>query len=169
MDELSLNWADWALIVILSLSSLISIKRGFFKECISLVVWVLAFFVALTFHEQLAVLLQGVIDSSSARYLVSYTILFVLTLIVGSMVNYLMAELVKMTGLSATDRALGVVFGLARGVIIIMALLIFLPMLLPVAQDSWWQQSQLIPQFLLMEHWCRDTFAQLSGWVGGLF
>jgi membrane protein required for colicin V production len=100
---------------------------------------------------------------------VAFVLLFGLTLIVGSMVNYLFYELVKMTGLTGTDRALGVVFGLARGVIIVMALLIFLPMLMPVQQDSWWQESILIPQFLLMETWSRETFSQITGWLSQLF
>ena len=78
------------------------------------------------------------------------------------------SELVKMTGLSGTDRALGVVFGLARGVIIVMAVLIFTPMLVPVKQDVWLNESLLIPQFLLMETWSRETFAQLTGWLSGL-
>lgn len=168
MSELSLNWADWVLVTIVSVSSLISIKRGFFKEAISLAIWVLAFFVAVGFHERLAVLLQDSVSSISLRYMISFGLLFVMTLVVGSMVNYLMSELVRMTGLTGTDRAMGMVFGMARGVIIVMALLIFAPMVIPVQQDPWWNDSVLIPQFLLMEFWCRDTFAQLMAWVSGL-
>jgi membrane protein required for colicin V production len=84
------------------------------------------------------------------------------------MVKYLVGELVKMTGLSGTDRLFGMAFGLARGVIIVMALLILLPMAFPVNQDIWWQQSILIPQFLLIEHWCKDTFALLLDLFGRL-
>ncbi|MCR8921725.1 CvpA family protein [Dasania sp. GY-MA-18] len=168
MSDAMMNWADWVLVGIIGLSCLISIKRGFFKEAISLGIWALAFFVAVTFHEQLAVLLQNSISTVSIRYLVAFGVLFGATLIVGSMVNYLFSELVKMTGLSGTDRALGVVFGLARGVIIVMAILIFTPMLVPVKQDAWWNESLLIPQFLLMETWSRETFAQLTGWLSSL-
>lgn len=164
-----MNWADWVLIGIIGISCLISIKRGFFKEAISLGIWVLAFFVAVSFHEQLAALLQSAIPTVSVRYLAAFGILFGATLIVGSMVNYLFSELVKMTGLTGTDRTLGVVFGLARGVIVVMALLIFLPMLVPVGQDTWWNESVLIPQFLLMETWSRETFAQFTSWVTSFF
>lgn len=169
MTEITFNWADWVLLAIIGVSSLISIKRGFFKEAISLVVWALAFFVAVTFNERLAVLLEEAIATASIRHLVAFGALFALTLIVGSMVNYLFSELVKMTGLTGTDRALGMVFGLARGVIIVMAVLIFLPMIVPVQQDAWWRDSVLIPEFLLMETWCRDTFSQLMNWVGSFF
>jgi membrane protein required for colicin V production len=47
-----------------------------------------------------------------------------------------------------------------------MAILIFVPMVIPVDRDSWWNESVLIPQFLLMEQWCRDSFAQLMSWLG---
>lgn len=161
-----MNWADWAIVAILGISSLISIKRGFVKEAISLVKWALAFFIAVAFADRLALLFTDLVDSVSLRFLIAFIVLFALTLIVGSMVVYLLGELVKMTGLSGTDRLFGMVFGLARGVIVVMALLILLPMAFPVRQDEWWQQSMLIPQLALMEQWCRDTFAQLIGLVG---
>ncbi len=157
-----MNWVDWVIVAIIAVSSLISIKRGFVKEAISLLIWALAFFVAVAFHEKLAVLLQESIESPSVRYMVSFGLLFAATLIVGSMVNYLVGELVRMTGLTGTDRLFGMVFGLARGVIVVMALLIFLPMLVPVEQEQWWHQSQLVPQFLLIEQWFRDSFSQLA-------
>lgn len=156
-----MNWADWSIVTIIAISSLISIKRGFVKEAISLAIWGLAFFVAVAFHERLAALLHDTITSVSLRYILSFTALFAATLVVGSMVNYLLGELVKMTGLSGTDRLFGMAFGLARGVIVVMALLILAPMAFPVDQDTWWQQSLLIPQFLLIEQWCKDLFALL--------
>ncbi|ARN76497.1 CvpA family protein [Oceanicoccus sagamiensis] len=163
-----MNWADWTIVGILAISSLISIKRGFVKEAISLAIWGIAFFVSVAFHERMATLLQVSVESASLRYLLSFVALFAATFVVGSMVKYLIGELVKMTGLSGTDRLFGMAFGLARGVIVIMALLILLPMAFPVNQDSWWQQSILIPQFLLIEQWCKDTFTLLLDVFGRL-
>lgn len=163
-----MNWADWTIVVIIGLSSLLSVKRGFVKEAISLAIWALAFFVAVAFHERLAVVIQSLIQSASLRYIVSFGTLFVATLIVGAMVKYLIGELVKMTGLSGTDRLLGMVFGVSRGVIIVMAILILVPLAFPINQDQWWQQSLLIPHFLMIEHWCKDTFAALLDFAGRL-
>lgn len=160
-----MNWADWTIIGIVGISSLVSIVRGFVREAISLVIWGMAFIVSVTFHERLAVLLQNSVQSASLRYVISYASLFIATLIVGSMIKYLLGELIKMTGLSGTDRMLGIVFGMGRGIIIVMAILIFLPMLIPVDQDPWWQQSLLIPEFLVIEQWSKDTF----NWVLALF
>jgi membrane protein required for colicin V production len=160
-----MNWADWSIVAIVAVSSLISIKRGFVKEAISLAIWALAFFVAVTFADRMAVLLHNHVASASVRFMLSFAALFVATFIVGAMVNYLLGELIRMTGLSGADRLFGMAFGLARGVIVIMALLIFAPMVFPISQDQWWQQSMLIPHFLLMEQWCRDSFAFLLDWA----
>lgn len=160
-----MNWADWTIVGIIALSSLFSIKRGFVKEAISLAIWALAFFVAVAFHERLAVLFQDMVSSVSLRYVLSYTLLFAATFVVGAMVKYLIGELVRMTGLSGTDRLFGMAFGLTRGVIVVMALLIVLPMMMPVRQETWWAKSLLIPQFLLMEQWCKDTFSLLLDFV----
>ena len=156
-----MNWADWTIVAIVGISSLISLTRGFVREAISLAIWALAFFIALSFHERLAVLLQDSVQSASLRYILSFAALIVATLIFGSMVKYLLAELVKVAGLRSTDRLLGTVFGLGRGIIIVMAILLLLPMVIPVDEDVWWQQSLLIPEFLLLEQWSRDTFSAL--------
>ena len=164
-----MNWADWAIIAIVAISSLISVARGFVKEAFSLAVWVLAFFVAVAFHERLAALMADSVASVSLRYIFSYIVLFIATLLLGSMVKHLLGQLVKATGLSGTDRLLGMAFGLSRGLIIVMALLILLPMAIPVNQDRWWLQSQLIPHFMLMEQWSKDTFALLVDTVSRFF
>lgn len=155
-----MNWADWTIVGILVLSALISIKRGFVKEALSLATWVAAVIVAMIFGERLAVLLIDHIATPSVRELVAFAVLFIATLLVGAMVSYLIGALVRITGLSGTDRLLGMLFGLARGFVIVMALLIFLPGIIPVDQDVWWQESKLIIHFLEFESWARSLASQ---------
>lgn len=164
-----MNWADWTIVAILVLSGLISIKRGFVKEALSLATWILAVIIAFLFSERLAVLLADSIATPSVRELVAFAILFIATLLVGAMVNYLIGELVRITGLSGTDRVLGMIFGLARGFIIVMALLIFLPSLIPVNKDGWWHESRLVPHFLSFEHWARSAANEVMQFSSGLF
>lgn len=158
------NGADWAIVVVVLLSVLISLVRGFVREALSLLVWVAAFVVAFFFSERLAPLLGNFIELPSLRYLAAFAILFVVTLIVGSVVNFLIVQLVKMTGLSAIDRLLGMMFGVCRGVLIALLILIFLPKMIPVEQDPWWQQSRLIPRVLVLENWARATASTITGW-----
>lgn len=164
-----MNWADWTIVGILSLSCLISVIRGFVKEALSLAVWVAAFIIAMVFDDQLAILLTNLIATPSLRSIVAFAILFVTTLIVGAMTNYLISELVKRTGLSGTDRMLGVIFGLARGALIVLAILIFLPSIVPVNEDDWWQSSQLIPHFLEFEDWAREATNLVTEWLFSFF
>ena len=155
------TYVDWAIIAIIAISALISLSRGFVKEALSLVTWIIAGAVAWMFGGGLAQYLEPYIQTPSARVIAGCAILFVATLIVGAMVNYLIGELVRVTGLSGTDRFLGMVFGAARGglLVVVAAGLLSLG---PVQQDPWWQQSQLLPKFLLVADWSKNLILGMS-------
>lgn len=146
-----MNWADWLILVIVGISCLVGVLRGFIKEALSLLVWVTAFVVAMLFHRSMAILFNGLVDSVSVQHVLAFVSLFLLTLIVGAMVNYLLGKLVRATGLTGTDRVLGLIFGLLRGAAVVISLLILLPHMVPIDQETWWRQSQLIPHFAAME------------------
>ncbi|MFQ3345892.1 MAG: membrane protein required for colicin V production [Porticoccaceae bacterium] len=139
---------DIAIVVIIAVSGCISLIRGFVKEAMSLVIWLTAFVVAMTFKELVAEVLVNVISLASMRQLAAWLILFVGTLLIGAMVNFLLGKLVSSTGLSGTDRTLGLVFGVFRGALIVLALVVLVPEVLPVDQDLWWTSSKLIPVFM---------------------
>ncbi len=147
---------DWVILSVVVISALISIKRGFVKEMLSLVSWVTAFVVARIFSGHLDVLLAQFIQTPSARYGAAFGILFATTLIIGSMLNHLVGELVKATGLGGTDRMFGVVFGVARGFVLVTAAIYGLQMT-ALKQDPWWLESVLIPHFELMVDWSKNT------------
>ena len=160
---------DIGIAVIVAISGLISLVRGFVKEAMSLVIWVLAYVVAMTFSEQLSALLINMIELASLRQLAAWGGLFVGTLLLGAIINYLLGKLVTSTGLGGTDRTLGLVFGVFRGLLIVLAIVVMLPLAIPVDQDLWWQQSTLIPIFQSFEDWGRNAVAEikylLTGWI----
>lgn len=160
-----MNWADWVIILVLVISSAISLKRGFAKEALSLLVWLVAFIVATWFSPDLAPHLSAYASTPSSQQMASFATLFIVALLLGSAINYLLASLVKVAGLSNADRALGVIFGLARGALIITAVVLYVPLAIPIDQDPWWQESALIPHFLSME----ATFHQMTVAVSDLF
>jgi membrane protein required for colicin V production len=154
------TWVDWAIVAIVAISALISLSRGFVKEALSLVTWIIAGAVAWMFGGSLSEYLAGYIQTPSARVITGCAIMFVATLIVGAMINYLIGELVRVTGLSGTDRFLGMAFGAARGVLLVVVAVGLLS-LGPVQQDGWWQESQLVPKFLLVADWSKNL---ILGW-----
>ena len=89
-------------------------------------------------------------------------ILFVVTLLVGALINFLIGELIRVTGLSGTDRFLGMVFGAARGALLVVVLVGLLS-LAPVQEDVWWQQSVLLPHFLMVADWSKNLILNLAG------
>lgn len=158
---------DWIIVGLIGLSALIGAYRGFVKEAMSLVGWFASFVLAMTFADQLAPLFTG-IESASVRYLAAFGAIFVLSLVAVALINGLLSLLIEATGLSGTDRVLGTVFGLGRGLIVILAAVVFLPGLVPVHQDGWWQTSALIPEFQQFEGWARDVFQQFYSWLQSL-
>ena len=146
---------DWVILAVVLISALISIKRGFVKEMLSLASWIAAFIIARIFSGHLDVLLVQWIETPSARYGAAFAILFAATLIVGAMINNLVGELVKVTGLAGTDRMFGIVFGVARGLILITAAVYGLQMT-AFSADPWWKESALIPHFELMVSWSKN-------------
>ena len=93
-------------------------------------------------------MLEPYIETDPLRLGASYLALFIATLMLGGMVNYLVGEFVRMTGLSGLDRLLGTIFGFARGGVIILVIVALMHYVLPVEKDHWYQQSQLIPQIV---------------------
>lgn len=162
-----MNAADWAIIGVIGISAVLSVVRGFVREAFSLASWVLALVVSLVFYPSFAQLLTPHIELPSLRVVSAFAGLFVVTLIVGSLLGSLVAHLFKASGLGGLDRVLGMAFGVARGLVLVMTLLILVPPVLPVKQDPWWQQSKIIPHLLLMEGWCRDTSASLWRLISG--
>jgi membrane protein required for colicin V production len=146
-----MNWADYCIIAALALSVLMGLWRGFIGEVIALACWVLAFWVAWTFGAQLATQFTA-ITLPSARLLLGYAICFVGVLIAGALVGFLMRKLVAGSGLSGSDRMLGMVFGLIRGLAIITIAVLILKFT-PLPQDPWWKESKLLPTFENAAQW----------------
>ncbi|QGM80536.1 CvpA family protein [Otariodibacter oris] len=149
---------DFIIIGIIVFSLLVSLWRGFVQEVLSLVGWVLAFFIASQFYSPLAQLLLQV-DSvylQQSEYLrngIAVAILFLAVLIVSSLINALISKLVDKTGLSGTDRVLGAGFGVLRGIFIVAAILFFLDTFTQFSQSELWKESQLIPHFDFIVKW----------------
>ncbi len=150
-----MNWIDYTILAIIGISVGISLFRGFTREAISLAGWIIAFWVAYSFAGDLQILLESKISVPSLRLLVAFAILFLATLLLAALVNYLAVQLIKKTGLSGTDRMIGIFFGTARGCFVV-AVLVLVAGMTPMPQDAWWRQSLLLHYFVDMAVWFRQ-------------
>jgi membrane protein required for colicin V production len=150
---------DIIILIVILVSALIGLARGLFKEVLSLASWLAAFFLALFFAAPVAELLAGQLADGSVRLVVAFVTIFLVTLLAGGIVQWMVGKLVKTTGLTGTDRFLGFLFGGARGVVACIVALIALNRFAEAGQ--WWQASVLIPHLLT----CEQQVLELMGWA----
>jgi len=148
-------WIDVVILALIALSAILSLFRGFVREAVALVTWLVALWVAMAFYEDLAAILSQWISLPSAQRITAFAVLFICVLLLGAIVNFLASKLVNKTGLTGTDKLLGIVFGVARGGVIV-AILVLLAGLTPLPQDPWWQDSQLLGYFQELAMWMRS-------------
>jgi len=148
-------WVDVVILGVIALSAVIGFFRGFVREAIGLVAWVLAFYLAFIGAQPGAVFLQDWIAIDSARLAVAFGIIFIAVLFVGALINYAFGRLLSQTGFAGTDRVLGGVFGVLRGAAVLV-LLVMLAGVTPVPRDDWWQSSVFIAHLEDGAVWARD-------------
>lgn len=139
-------WIDYALLAVIGISGVVSLMRGFLREALSLIGWVAAFWVAIAFSGGAAALIEAHVSAPSVRHAIAFAALFVGVLLLTGVALHLMGLLVEKTGLSGTDRTLGILFGVLRGVVIA-GLLVLLAGLTPLPRDPWWSRSVFLPHF----------------------
>ena len=148
-------WIDIVITGTIVISALYSLMRGFVREALSLFGWVASFWLAVAFAGDLAESFLSGISVPSLRAAVAFTIIFVLTLVVMTLINKLASQLVKKTGLTGTDRMIGMVFGVLRGFLIV-SVLVFLAGFTAMPQDPWWQESIFMDEFHEFALWLRQ-------------
>ena len=165
-----MNGADLAILGIVAISAIVGLLRGFIKEVFSLATWAAAMFLSMLFGMQVGELLP--LDPALNPWVTRIAggaLVFILVLISGGLATHFLSHVAKATGLSGTDRTLGSVFGLLRGCIIVLAVLIFLPAAGPVNESDWWLQSKLIPEFLAFENRAMEVLDIVIQWISTLF
>ena len=140
--------ADILILAVITVSSVFGVWRGFVKEILSLLSWIAALLVSRVYSESLAGMLGGLIDNPSVRYVTAFSVLFVIIIMLGTLLNHFISKLLVVTGLKTFDRLLGGVFGVARGTVIVLVVLFILNVF--VSGSEWWQHSTLIPYGMVL-------------------
>ncbi len=154
---------DIVIAVVVLLSAIIGLVRGLVKEVLSLVSWAAAFIVAIFFSTELGEILPAAWGSVALRQAIAFVILFVGTLVLAGVLQWLIGQLIETTGLSGTDRFLGFLFGSARGLLIALVVLVGLEQI--ASEATWWQEARLPQEILAFEDEMRELFGQAQVFV----
>jgi membrane protein required for colicin V production len=135
---------DYLVLFVLICSIVISTVRGLVKEILSLLSWIVAFVVANAYGENLAALLPSVVAGNVTRLIVAFIALFIGVRLLMMLLSMAIDALVKASGLTLADRGLGGLFGLARGVVIVLAGVLLCGMT-AIPQQAFWKNALLSP------------------------
>ena len=137
---------DIAIIALILISVLVGFIRGFTKELMSIAGWVISIYLAFNFYEPAAKYFSQFVNQEILSNVIGGGAIFVVSLFLFSLIGYLISKAVSASGIKGTDRVLGGVLGVARGVLII-GFLIVVASVFNVQNREIWQESQLIDHF----------------------
>ena len=147
---------DYILIAILVVSALVGVLRGLIREALSLVIWVVALWCAARFGGYAARLFGKTLDDPLWQLWAGRLTLFVGVLFAGSILAWLVGYFVRRSVITGTDRALGMLFGVARGVVLAGILVLALEAG-GFAAEPWWRESKLLPDAAAVGAKLRDV------------
>lgn len=150
---------DAGIIILIILSALIGLIRGFVGEAFSLATWVTAFGLAIFYVKPLAAQIPFAVESEVVRLGIAFAIIFFAILVIGSILNHLLSTAVASIGLGGVNHLLGGVFGILRGALII-TLLVLLMGVTAFPKQAWWQDSLLMPWFEEASHVVKEMIPQ---------
>lgn len=152
------NPFDWIVVVVVTLSALLSLWRGFVREALSLAGWVVAFIVANLGAIHVAGVIGDFIANRTGRYVVAWSLLFVATLVASAIAAKLMSKLALAAGVGVLDRLLGSAFGALRGALIVMSLVFVIREVVPKSEQSVLEEAQLMPHIDVMLTWSMRAY-----------
>lgn len=135
---------DYLVLFVLICSIVISTMRGLVKEILSLLSWVVSFFVANAYGESLSHLLPAMIPGTITRLIVAYIALFIGVRLLMMLLTLALDAVIKASGLSLADRGLGGLFGLGRGLVIVLSA-VLLCGVTAIPKQAFWKEALLSP------------------------
>ena len=141
-----MTWFDYAVLAVLAISAVIGIWRGLVREVFALAGWIAAVVVALLFAGEVATLMPASFATLVVRTFIAAVGLFVLVLITVSIAGLIVAKAVRAAGLALADRTLGGVFGFARGILILL-ILVLVAGFTALPMQPFWREAKLAGPF----------------------
>jgi membrane protein required for colicin V production len=139
---------DWLIAAVLLVSIIVGLFRGFIKESLSLISWILAIWLAFNFCTQIGEFIHQYINIPAPKFRewAGFALVFVLTLFVFSVITYIVTKIFVRGPIKGVDRVLGLGFGALRGAAIVVAILV-VARGFGMDSSDWWQDSNHIDKF----------------------
>ena len=150
---------DLMAIGVVGVSTVLAFWRGFVRVAMSLVAWVAAVILAIHYSSAVGEMLPEFGGSPAAGYIVAFALILVGILVVGTLMGWLLAKLIRAIGLGFLDRILGALLGMARGVLIVVIAVLIAGLTVLPRQD-WWQNSLFAPTFVTLASSLRPWLPQ---------
>jgi len=135
---------DWVVVAVIALSTLLAFFRGVVRELIAVVAWVVGVVGAIAFTPALGALLPSIPGYPGVPYLIAFALIVIGALLLGALIAWPLTKAIRAAGLGFVDRFLGSIFGLARGVALMLAF-VLVAGFTALPRSAWWQQSALVP------------------------
>lgn len=155
------NGLDWVISAVVLFSMLLGLFRGFAREALSLLGWVCAFVAANLLASVLGDSLVSVSDSPTLRYLLGWGLVFIGVLAIFTVVGSLLSRQLRQPGFNLGNRLLGAIFGVMRGLVVVMVATLILKGMLPDSEEDWLDDARLMPLIDTMADWFSENFDDL--------
>jgi membrane protein required for colicin V production len=149
-----MTWVDYAVIAIVGISILLSVIHGLVREILALAAWVVAFVVAQMYAAGAASLLPTALTTQSLRLFAGFVAVFLAVLVIMTLLATAVSRLIKTAGLGFADRALGAVFGLVRGMAIVM-IAVLLAGLTALPRQTAWRHAMFNEPLVILANWVK--------------
>jgi membrane protein required for colicin V production len=153
---------DWILIALLTASMLVGAWRGLVYEVLSVIGWIAAFLLAQWFAPDVAEKLPMQSSGETLRYAAAFVLVFIASVFAAGLLSALMKKLISAVGLRPVDRILGAVFGIFRGLILLLALSVVVHMT-ALQESDWWVESQGGPMLMTLLKGLRPMLPEKFG------
>ena len=154
---------DLAILAVIVLSTLFAFIRGVVRELIALVSWVVGFVGALVFAPAVGAWIPEIPGYPAVRYLIAFAVILIAALVIGAIIAGPLARVIRAAGLGFVDRFLGSIFGVLRGLLLILGF-VLVAGLTALPRADWWQNSALAPPFvvgaLALKPWLPERWAE---------
>lgn len=151
----NLNFLDYGILFVMVASVGVGLLRGFVKEALSVAAWTISVWAAISYGDDVLASIESISDSRNLLLMLSYGGVFFGSLLLTGLLNLLLAGIINITGFFFMDKALGVIFGLLRGILFIGIAGVIMH-LLSMQESDWWKESVYIEYFTPTIDWLQS-------------